>query len=120
MPQHQALEAQQFITRQFEQLHQVLYDEESERLAAVKKDEEAKTAELRERIKEVSAEALSLIESIAVIQEQLNKDDMGLLKVYNEVLLNQCFYKPSSITQVLLYSRLLEPLRTGRETLHYY
>lgn len=77
----QALETQRLIKSQFEQLHQVLYHEESARLAAVKKEEDEKIAGMKDKFKELSAEVLSLAETIAVIQEQLKEDDIVLLKV---------------------------------------
>ncbi|XP_075936238.1 zinc-binding protein A33 [Anarhichas minor] len=76
----QALKTQRLIKGHFEQLHQVLYQEESARTAAVKKEEEEKIAEMKDKIKELSSEALSLTETISVIQEQLQEDDMILLK----------------------------------------
>ncbi|KAM9345641.1 nuclear factor 7, brain [Symphorus nematophorus] len=76
----QSLETQKLIKIQFEQLHQVLYQEESARIAAVKKEEEEKIAGMKDKIKELSAEVLSITETISVIQEQLKEDDMVLLK----------------------------------------
>ncbi|KAK9535201.1 hypothetical protein VZT92_007596 [Zoarces viviparus] len=76
----QALKTQRLIKGHFEQLHQVLHQEESARIAAVKKEEEEKIAEMKDKIKELSSEALSLTETISVIQEQLQEDDMILLK----------------------------------------
>ncbi|XP_059204475.1 zinc-binding protein A33 [Centropristis striata] len=76
----QALETQKLIKIQFEQLHQVLFKEESARIAAVKKEEEEKIAGMKDKIKELSAEVLSITETIAIIQEQLTEDDMVLLK----------------------------------------
>lgn len=69
------------IESQFKQLHQILYEEESARIAAVKKEEEEKIAGLKDKIKELSAEVLSLAETISIIQEQLEEEDMILLKV---------------------------------------
>ncbi len=80
-PQSQALDTQRLIKRQFEQLYQVLHQEESARIAAVKKEEEEKIAGMKEKMKELSAEVLFLTETISVIQEQLKEDDMVLLKV---------------------------------------
>lgn len=80
-PQSQALETQRLIKSQFEQLHQILHREESARIAAVKKEEEEKIAGMKDKMKELSAEVLSLTETISVIQEQLKEDDMVLLKV---------------------------------------
>uniref|UniRef100_A0A3P8S8P1 SPRY-associated domain-containing protein n=1 Tax=Amphiprion percula TaxID=161767 RepID=A0A3P8S8P1_AMPPE len=76
----QTLETQKMIKSQFEQLHQVLYHEESVRLAAVTKEEEEKLAGMKDKIKELSAEVLSLTETISVIQEQLKEEDLVLLK----------------------------------------
>uniref|UniRef100_A0A7N8XNL7 Zinc-binding protein A33-like n=1 Tax=Mastacembelus armatus TaxID=205130 RepID=A0A7N8XNL7_9TELE len=86
---NQALETQRLIKRQFEQLHQVLYQEESARLAAVKKEEEEKFAAMKDKIKEFSAEVLSLTEAISVIQQQLKEDDMILLKNFKDTQ-NRC------------------------------
>ncbi|XP_051242746.1 nuclear factor 7, brain [Dicentrarchus labrax] len=76
----QALDTQRLIKSQFEQLHQILYREESAVIASVKKEEEEKLAGMKDKIKELSAEVLSLTETISVIQEQLKEDDMVLLK----------------------------------------
>lgn len=77
---NQAQETQTLIESQFKQLHQILYEEESARIAAVKKEEEEKIAGLKDKIKELSAEVLSLAETISIIQEQLQEEDMILLK----------------------------------------
>ncbi|XP_076000501.1 zinc-binding protein A33 [Genypterus blacodes] len=77
---NQALETQKQIKNQFEQLHQVLYEEESARLAAVRKEEDEKMAGMKDKIKELSAEMLSISETISVIQEDLKEDNMVLLE----------------------------------------
>ncbi|XP_044036793.1 nuclear factor 7, ovary [Siniperca chuatsi] len=76
----QALETQRSIKSQFKQLHEVLYQEESARIAAVEKEVDQKIAGMKDMIKDLSAEALSLSETIIVIQEQLKEDDVVLLK----------------------------------------
>ncbi|XP_070779722.1 zinc-binding protein A33 [Enoplosus armatus] len=76
----QTVETQRSIKNQFKQLHEVLHQEESARIAAVEKEADEKIAEMKDNIKELSAEVLSLTETIAVIQEQLKEDDMVLLK----------------------------------------
>ncbi|KAL6103046.1 uncharacterized protein ACO6RY_02536 [Pungitius sinensis] len=81
----QALETQRLIKGHFEQLHQVLYQEESARIAAVKKEEEEKIAEMKDKIKELSAEEQSLTETISVIQEQLEEDEIILLKNFKAI-----------------------------------
>lgn len=80
----QSLEAQRVIKSQFEQLHQILNQEESARLAAVKKEEQEKVARMKDKIKELSAEVLCLSETIALIQQELKEEDMVLLKNFKE------------------------------------
>lgn len=75
------METQSLIRSQFEQLRRVLWEEESARLAAVKQEEEEKIAGIKDKLKELSAEVLSLTETISVVHEQLKEDDMVLLKV---------------------------------------
>ncbi|XP_047426971.1 nuclear factor 7, brain [Mugil cephalus] len=76
----QTLETQNKIKSQFEQLRQVLLKEESVRLAAVKREEEEKIAGMKDKIREISAEVLSITETIALIEEELKGDDIVLLK----------------------------------------
>lgn len=76
----QSLRTQKMIKSQFEQLHQILCQEESDRLAAVKKEEEEKIAGMKDKMKELAAEVLSLTDTISDIQEQLKEEDMVLLK----------------------------------------
>lgn len=109
--QNQALKTQRVIKSQFEQLHQVLYHEESVRLAAVKKEEEEKTARMKDKFKELAAEVLSLSETIAVIQEKLKEDEMVLLKVCTVQFyhfLNRNFQKCAHLTEILLFFLFLE------------
>lgn len=80
----QAEETQRLIKSQFKQLHEVLHQEESARIAAVEKEVDEKIAAIRDRDKELSAEELSLTETISVIQEQLKEDDMVLLKNFKD------------------------------------
>lgn len=79
--QDQALQTQKLIKDQFEQLHEVLYQEESKRIAAVKREEEMRITGMKDKIKELSADVQTLRESISVIQDQLKEDNMLLLKV---------------------------------------
>nr|XP_057906202.1 zinc-binding protein A33 isoform X1 [Doryrhamphus excisus] len=80
----QALETQQMIRCQFEQLHQTLRQEEEARLAAVKREEEEKIAGMNDKMKEISAEVLSLTDTIAVLREQLMEEGIVLLKNFKD------------------------------------
>lgn len=75
------METQRLIKSQFKQLHQVLDQEESASIAAVKKEEEEKIAGMKDKIKELSAEVLSIADTISVIEGQLQEDEMVFLKV---------------------------------------
>ncbi|XP_015803904.1 zinc-binding protein A33 [Nothobranchius furzeri] len=76
----QMLETQAAIRSQFQQLHQVLYDEESSRLAAVEREKEEKITAMKEKIRNTSVDVISATETIAVIQKQLTENDMDLLQ----------------------------------------
>lgn len=69
------------IRSHFGQLHQILHDEEAKRLAAVGKEEEEKIAGMKDKVKELSAEALAIADTISVIEEQLQEEDITMLKV---------------------------------------
>lgn len=80
----QSLDVQRVISSQFEQLHQILDQEESARLAAVKKEEQEKLARMKDKMKELSAEVLCLAETISHIQKELKEEDMVLLKNFKD------------------------------------
>lgn len=77
----QALQTQQLIKNQFEQLHEVLNQEEAKRIAAVKREEEMRIIGMKDKMKELSAEVQTLRETISVIQDQLQEGNMLMLKV---------------------------------------
>lgn len=81
---NQSMDAQRVIKSQFEQLHQILNQEEVGRLAAVKKEEQEKIARMKDKTKELSAEVLCLAETIALIQTELKEEDMVLLKNFKD------------------------------------
>lgn len=117
--QVQALQTQKLIKDQFEQLHEVLYQEESKRIAAVKREEEARITGMKDKIKELSAETQILRETISVIQDQLKEDNILLLKVCtmkNQVkkqhILNDYLQKQRYC--FLSFDRILKTLKTGR------
>lgn len=82
----QALETQELIRSHFEQLRQILNDEESKRLAAVRREEEEKIAGMKDKVKELSAEVIAVADTISVIEEQLQDEDMTLLKNFKDTL----------------------------------
>ncbi|KAK5612267.1 hypothetical protein CRENBAI_018784 [Crenichthys baileyi] len=77
---YQSLETQRRIKSQFELLHQALCDEESARTEALKKEEEEKVVAIKEKMNKLSAEILSVTETMSAIERQLKEDDIILLK----------------------------------------
>ncbi|XP_038158472.1 zinc-binding protein A33 isoform X2 [Cyprinodon tularosa] len=77
---YQTLETQRKIKSQFEQLHQALHDEESARTEAVKKEEEERITAVKEKMNKLSAEMLSVTETMSAVEKQLKEDDLNLLK----------------------------------------
>jgi len=125
--QNQAAETQLQIQAQFEQLHQALQHEESDRLAALKREEEEKLVGMKEKISEVSEEMRSLQESFSALESELDADDMTVLQVCSRYLL-YCIHSGHSFiclqkltTCVCLFvclfvcwfSRTLKPFRIG-------
>lgn len=109
------MQTQTMIKDQFGQLHEVLHQEESKRIATVKREEEMRITGMKEKIKELSAEVQTLKESISVIQGQLKEDDMLLLKVCimetsnrNDTFLN------TKHAPFHLFCRISKMLKTGR------
>ncbi|XP_030194972.1 zinc-binding protein A33 [Gadus morhua] len=77
---NQAIGTRQEIKAQFERLHHVLHREESERLAALKREEDQKISGMRDKVSEISEEMLSLEESFNFLESELNAEDMALLQ----------------------------------------
>lgn len=70
---------------------------------------------MKDKMKELSAEALSLTEAISVIQEQLQEDEMLLLKVcIIQNAVHHCSQKHHTLTLIFMFSRISKTLRTGR------
>ncbi|XP_062391166.1 zinc-binding protein A33-like [Sardina pilchardus] len=76
----QALNTEKQIKEQFEKLHQFLRDEEAARIAALREEEEQKTKMMKEKIEKMYREIASLSNTITVLEEQLNADDITFLQ----------------------------------------
>ncbi|CAL9693208.1 unnamed protein product [Knipowitschia caucasica] len=80
----QSLATQNVIKSQFEELHQILNQEERARLSAVTKEEQEKIARMKDKTKELSAEMLCIAETIDLIQDELKEEDIVLLKNFRD------------------------------------
>ncbi|XP_063041143.1 zinc-binding protein A33-like [Engraulis encrasicolus] len=68
------------IKEEFEKLHQFLRDEEAARISALREEEEQKSQMMKEKIEKLSREISSLSESIKVIEEEMEADDVTFLQ----------------------------------------
>lgn len=113
--QEQSVQTQTMMKDQFRQLHEVLHQEESKRIASVKREEEMRIKGMKEKIKELSAEVQTLKESISVIQGQLKEDDMFLLKVCIMETSNRIHtFVITKHAPFHLFYRISKMLETGR------
>ncbi|XP_062391131.1 zinc-binding protein A33-like [Sardina pilchardus] len=68
------------IKQEFEKLHQFLLDEETARIAAVKKEEKQKSQMMKKKIEKMSREISSLSDTIRAIEEEMGADDITFLQ----------------------------------------
>ncbi|XP_063041136.1 E3 ubiquitin-protein ligase TRIM39-like [Engraulis encrasicolus] len=68
------------IKEEFEKLHQFLRDEEVARIAALREEEEQKSQMMKEKIEKLSRDISSLSESVKVIEEEMEADDVTFLQ----------------------------------------
>ncbi|XP_062391165.1 zinc-binding protein A33-like [Sardina pilchardus] len=76
----QALTTEKQIKEEFEKLHQFLRDEEAARIAALREEEEQKSQMMKEKIEKMYRVIASLSNTITVLKEQLNADDITFLQ----------------------------------------
>ncbi|XP_058880795.1 zinc-binding protein A33-like [Acipenser ruthenus] len=80
----QAQQTEKQIKEEFEKLHQFLRDEEKARIAALRREEEQKRRIMTEKIKNITREISSLSDTIRVIEQELEAEDIVFLQKYND------------------------------------
>ncbi|XP_063056047.1 nuclear factor 7, brain-like [Engraulis encrasicolus] len=70
------------IKKEFEELHQFLRDEEAARIAALREEEEQKSRMMKDKIDKMSREITFLSDTIRVIQEEIQADDITFMQNY--------------------------------------
>ncbi|XP_030637858.1 zinc-binding protein A33 [Chanos chanos] len=85
MAQSQSIEKQ--IRQEFENLHQVLREQEEAKIAALKEEEMQKYQKTKSRIEKLSREILSVSETVEVLRQEMNMEDIAFLQSYST---NQC------------------------------
>ncbi|MGH0147609.1 UNVERIFIED_CONTAM: hypothetical protein FKN15_031622 [Acipenser sinensis] len=77
----EAQQTERHIKEEFEKLHQFLRDEEKARIAALRREEEQKGRIMREKIEKLTREISSLSDTIRVIEEEMEAEDIFFLQV---------------------------------------
>ncbi|MGH0124954.1 UNVERIFIED_CONTAM: hypothetical protein FKN15_020840, partial [Acipenser sinensis] len=72
----QAQQTERLIKEEFEKLHQFLRDEEKARIAALRGEEEQKGRIMKEKIEKLTREISSLSDTIRVIEEAMEAEDI--------------------------------------------
>ncbi|XP_058880717.1 zinc-binding protein A33-like isoform X2 [Acipenser ruthenus] len=76
----QAQQTERQIKEEFERLHQFLRDEEKARIAALRGEEEQKGRIMKEKIENITREISSLSDTIRVIEQELEAEDIFFLQ----------------------------------------
>ncbi|XP_062390936.1 zinc-binding protein A33-like isoform X2 [Sardina pilchardus] len=108
----QAQHTEKQIKDKFEKLHQILRDEETARIAALKKEEKQKSQMMKEKIEKMSREISSLSDTIRAIEEGMRSDDVSFLQSYESTVRRaQCTLQvPERISETLNLAKHLRDL----------
>ncbi|XP_056586963.1 E3 ubiquitin-protein ligase TRIM39-like [Triplophysa dalaica] len=68
------------IHEEFEELHQLLHDEESARIRALREEEEQKSQMMKEKIEKINRDISSLPHTIRGVEEQMTAEDVSFLQ----------------------------------------
>nr|XP_055065329.1 E3 ubiquitin-protein ligase TRIM35-like [Misgurnus anguillicaudatus] len=82
----QAGRTEKQIHEEFEILHQLLHDEESVRITALRQEEEQKSQMMKEKIEKMSSEISSLSHTIRIIEEQMMAEDVLFLQDFKSTM----------------------------------
>ncbi|XP_041093576.1 zinc-binding protein A33-like [Polyodon spathula] len=80
----QAQQTERQIKEEFEELHQFLRDEEKARIAALRGEEEQKGRIMKEKIEKLTREISSLSDTIRVIEQEMEAEDISFLQKYKD------------------------------------
>ncbi|XP_066529532.1 tripartite motif containing 35-28 [Hoplias malabaricus] len=83
--QNQSEEAEKQIKQEFERLHQILNDEETRRIRALKKEEEEKKQIIKEKIDSIAREIMSLSELIQSVKREMGAEDLVFLQNFQSL-----------------------------------
>ncbi|XP_073703881.1 zinc-binding protein A33-like [Garra rufa] len=83
---HQFWHTENIIKKDFKHLHQLLYDEEKAMLDALKEEKNHKTQLMKDKIKKMSDEILSLSKTLTELRGKLDGGDVPFLQSFKDML----------------------------------
>lgn len=83
--QNQAKEAEKQIRLEFEQLHNVLLEEERRRLSALAAEEEQKIAVAYKLVRNIEQDIIGLRKLIDSVKKEMGNEDLPLLQVRRNI-----------------------------------
>ncbi|KAM9481435.1 E3 ubiquitin-protein ligase TRIM35-like [Clarias gariepinus] len=84
--EEQSKNTEALIRREFEKLHQFLWEEEKARIAALMKEEEQRNETVNKKIDKISIQISSVLNTINAIEKQIQGEDLSFLLNYNASL----------------------------------
>ncbi|XP_053356849.1 E3 ubiquitin-protein ligase TRIM35-like [Clarias gariepinus] len=84
--EEQSKNTEALIRREFEKLHQFLWEEEKARIAALMKEEEQRNETVNKKIDKISIQISSVMNTINAIEKQIQGEDLSFLLNYNASL----------------------------------
>lgn len=101
--QHQVRHTENVIKKEFNHLHQLLYNDEKAMLAALNKELKEKTQLINNKMKKMNKEILSLSRTITEMRNYLGGGDIQFLQV-SSLLFLHCL--PSQSTHETMHCRM--------------
>ncbi|KAI4894164.1 hypothetical protein NFI96_027839, partial [Prochilodus magdalenae] len=92
------------IEEEFEKLHQFLRDEEAARIAALREEEEQKSQVMKEKMEKMSRDLEALSDTIRVIEEQMEAEDISLIRNYKATVerTQSTLQDPENLSETLI------------------
>ncbi|XP_017322083.3 E3 ubiquitin-protein ligase TRIM35 [Ictalurus punctatus] len=82
----QSQHTEAMVRREFEKLHQFLWDEEEARITALKEEEEQRSQTMKKKIDKITIKISNVIDTINAIEKQIQGEDLPFLLNYNTSL----------------------------------
>lgn len=77
----QSQHTEALIRKEFKRFHQFLWEEEEDRIAALKKEEEQRNQTVKKKIDKLSIQIASVMDTIKATEKQMQREDLAFLLV---------------------------------------